>query len=103
MNWTSYIEHYRSSHTHPVNRWTHAFGIPMIVLSLPLFWWSWPWATGLFVAGWGLQLLGHAVEGKPPAFLKNPAYLLVGPFWWFKKIFHLEGKKNHGIEPGKTK
>ena len=40
----------------------------------------------LFVIGWILQFIGHAIEGKPPAFFKNPIYLLVGPIWWLKKF-----------------
>jgi hypothetical protein len=33
-----------------------------------------------------LQFVGHAVEGKPPEFLKDPRFLLVGLRWWFAKI-----------------
>ena len=38
-------------------------------------------ALGLFVGGWVLQFVGHAYEGKRPAFLKNGIHLLVGPVW----------------------
>ena len=38
-------------------------------------------ATGLFVIGWALQFVGHAYEGKRPAFLRNGVHLLVGPMW----------------------
>jgi uncharacterized membrane protein YGL010W len=43
-----------------------------------------PWTFGLalFVAGWVLQLVGHAVyEHRSPAFLRNLLHLLVGPAW----------------------
>jgi len=53
----------------------------MIVISLPLFLFNWRWALGLFVLGWTLQFIGHAIEGNQPAFFKNPMYLLVGPWW----------------------
>jgi uncharacterized membrane protein YGL010W len=42
---------------------------------------SWPIALGLFVAGWIFQFIGHAYEGKKPAFLTNLQHLLVGPLW----------------------
>jgi uncharacterized membrane protein YGL010W len=88
----NYLDEYKKTHTHPMNRATHAVGIPMIVLSLPLFFVSWPWALGLFVVGWILQFIGHAFEGKAPAFFKNPIYLLVGPVWLVKKIFAPKAK-----------
>ena len=77
----SFIESYKAKHRHPLNRLTHTFGIPMIVVSLPLFFFNWRWALGLFVAGWALQFLGHAIEGNSPAFFRNPVYLVVGPLW----------------------
>lgn len=70
-----------------MNRLLHTFGIPAVVLSLPLAIWNWRWGLGLFVVGWILQFAGHAFEGKPPAFFSNPIYLLVGPYWWAKKTF----------------
>ncbi len=42
---------------------------------------TWPVAIGLFVIGWILQFVGHAFEGKSPAFLTNAVHLLVGPLW----------------------
>jgi uncharacterized membrane protein YGL010W len=41
----------------------------------------WPYAIGAFVAGWIFQFVGHAYEGKSPAFLTNLLHLLVGPLW----------------------
>lgn len=90
----SFLENYQRSHTHPVNRALHSVGIPMIVVSLPLFFWDWRIGLGLFVFGWILQFVGHAFEGKPPAFFKNPIYLLVGPYWVVKK--HLQKNKGTG-------
>ncbi len=83
MDW---LETYKKSHQHPMNRATHAIGIPMIVLALPALFWNWRWAVGLFVVGWVLQFIGHAFEGKPPAFFSDPRYLLIGPYWWIKKM-----------------
>lgn len=36
----------------------------------------------LFLAGWAVQFIGHAVyEKRSPAFLRNLLHLLVGPAW----------------------
>jgi uncharacterized membrane protein YGL010W len=40
----------------------------------------------LFGAGWGLQFVGHAVEGKRPEFLNDPRFLFVGLRWWTAKM-----------------
>ena len=53
----------------------------MIVLYLIAAYVSWPFAIGVFVVGWIFQFVGHAYEGKSPAFLTNMLHLLVGPLW----------------------
>jgi uncharacterized membrane protein YGL010W len=90
----TFVENYREKHQHPVNRALHTVGIPMIVISLPLFFWDWRWAATLFVFGWILQFIGHVFEGKPPAFFSNPIHLFVGPLWWLRKTLGLETRKN---------
>ncbi len=89
---TSFIEEYKAKHTHPLNRLTHSIGIPLIVVSLPLFLFSWRWALALFVAGWVLQFVGHFIEGNQPAFFRNPVYLLVGPLWLARRALGLARK-----------
>jgi uncharacterized membrane protein YGL010W len=42
---------------------------------------TWPWAIAAFAVGWVFQFVGHAYEGKSPAFLTNLLHLLVGPLW----------------------
>lgn len=42
---------------------------------------TWIVAAALFVGGWVLQLVGHAYEGKKPAFLSNLFQLLIGPMF----------------------
>ncbi|MEA2721614.1 MAG: hypothetical protein QOJ39_3478 [Candidatus Eremiobacteraeota bacterium] len=42
---------------------------------------TWPFAIAAFVVGWVFQFVGHAYEGKSPAFLTNLLHLLVGPLW----------------------
>ncbi|HEX8285101.1 MAG TPA: DUF962 domain-containing protein [Pyrinomonadaceae bacterium] len=88
---TSFVETYKAKHRHPLNKLTHAVGIPMIVVGLPLFLWSWPWALVLFVAGWVFQFAGHAIEGNSPAFFRNPVYLLVGPVWLARRALTAVG------------
>jgi uncharacterized membrane protein YGL010W len=86
-----WIDQYESSHQHPFNRACHTVGIPAIALSVaaaPLLlakpkWWRIP--AALFVGGWALQFLGHAVEGKPPEFLRDPRFLFVGLRWWLQQ------------------
>ena len=82
---TSFMENYKAKHRHPWNRLTHNIGIPMIVISLPLFFFNWRWALAMFVAGWILQFVGHAIEGNQPAFFHNPVYLLIGPLWLVRR------------------
>ena len=90
--WDEWIAQYGRSHEHPVNRFCHTVGIPLIVVSLPLFvvagfvsgfWWL---PLTFFVIGWIFQFVGHAVEGKPPEFLHDWRFLLVGLRWWVAKV-----------------
>jgi uncharacterized membrane protein YGL010W len=91
-SWDEWIAQYARSHQNPVNRICHTFGIPLIVLSLPVFllaiWIDGLWiaALALFVGGWLLQFVGHAVEGKPPEFFHDWRFLLVGVRWWVAKM-----------------
>lgn len=87
-----WIANYQRSHQHPVNRLCHTYGIPTILLSLPVFaagfirhrlWWV---AISLFAFGWLLQFIGHAFEGKPPEFFHDWRFLFVGVRWWWAKI-----------------
>jgi uncharacterized membrane protein YGL010W len=87
----SFVDNYKSKHQHPLNRLSHSIGIPMIVVSLPLFFVSWRWALALFVFGWVLQLVGHLIEGNQPAFFSNPFYLMVGPWWLVRRAAEAVG------------
>ena len=90
--WDDWIARYGRSHRHPVNRVCHTVGIPLIVVSVALAagsmmtalpWWI---ALTLFAAGWALQFIGHAFEGKPPEFFHDWRFLLVGLRWWVAKV-----------------
>ena len=96
-SWDDWIEEYEQAHRHPVSKWTHSFGIPMIALSIlmiPVCFFItnlWMVAVSLFVVGWILQFIGHYFEGKPPEFFKDYRFLFVGLRWWFKKVVGLKG------------
>ena len=90
--WEEWIAQYGRSHEHPVNRFCHTVGIPLIAISVPLFLllpvaprYAWLPIT-LFVVGWIFQFVGHAVEGKPPEFFHDWRFLLVGLRWWIAKM-----------------
>ena len=90
--WEEWISRYSQSHRHPINRFCHTLGIPLIALSLPLFPVAlfipgfWPVPVVLFIVGWVLQFAGHVVEGKPPEFFHDWRFLLVGLRWWVAKM-----------------
>src|SRR2546421_11691581 len=67
----SLIDNYKSKHRHPLNRLCHTIAIPMITIAWPLFFFRWRWALALFITGWILQFVGHAIEGNQPAFFRN--------------------------------
>jgi len=91
-SWNEWIAQYASSHRHPVNRFCHTLGIPLIVVSIALFALVvaipriWPIPVAFFVFGWILQFVGHVFEGKPPEFFHDWRFLFVGVRWWFAKI-----------------
>jgi len=91
-SWDEWIKDYAQSHQHPVNRVCHTVGIPMIALSVPLFFAIpfvpaiFPVPIALFVVGWIVQFIGHAFEGKPPEFFRDWRFLFVGLRWWFAKL-----------------
>ncbi len=91
-SWDEWIAQYAESHQHGFNRLCHTIGIPLIALSVLALLASifvpglWPYALAGFVFGWILQFVGHAVEGKPPEFLKDWRFLFVGARWWLAKI-----------------
>ncbi len=91
--WDIWIDEYSETHQNTVNEAMHILGIPMIAASIVLLptlfieFAMWRIIVELFVIGWALQFIGHFFEGKPPEFLKDRRFLLVGLRWWFKKVF----------------
>lgn len=48
-------------------------------------------AAVLFVLAWIGQFVGHAIEGRRPAFLTNIVQLLIGPAWLMGKLMRRFG------------
>jgi uncharacterized membrane protein YGL010W len=48
-------------------------------------------AAVLFVLAWIGQFIGHAIEGRRPAFLTNIVQLLIGPAWLMGKLMRRFG------------
>ena len=86
--WTELLDSYAADHQHPINQLCHTLGVPMIAASLPIgaTLVGLPLAAALFTTGWGLNFVGHAVEGKKPSFIEDKRSLAVGLFWWTKKV-----------------
>lgn len=59
------LENWMLRHQNRTSFWLHMVGIPMTLVGVGLacaqLWW---WAIGLFVAGYALQFIGHAIEGN---------------------------------------
>lgn len=49
------------------------------------------WGTGLFVVGWIIQFVGHAWEGRKPAFFDDVVGLLIGPLFVAAEIAFMLG------------
>jgi uncharacterized membrane protein YGL010W len=81
----AYLAKYREDHQHPVNKALHTVGIPTIIASLAVVPFNPLLGASMFVAGWILQFVGHAFEGKWPSFFSDPKFLLVGAAWFVKK------------------
>lgn len=44
-----------------------------------------------FVLGWALQLYGHYIEGKRPAFMTNISQALIAPLFLMAELFFMAG------------
>ncbi len=97
--------YYRSQHKSPGCKLTHAFGVPMIAIAIPLLFVNVKKATTLLVAGWFLQLVGHYVfeKNKPVLFSQaaNPlvplaALIVVGQYWQKALAGRWQNKEGNG-------
>ncbi len=67
-----WLDNWLLRHQHPASRWLHAVGIPLTLAFIPLAAWQlaegrwdlWWRPTLLLAVGYGLQGLGHVLEGN---------------------------------------
>lgn len=97
MDMRALLEDYEQNHRSFICQATHAIGIPLIALSLPLIIIDRRRASTFFALGWVLQFLGHVAEGKPPKFFEGYQYFIAGMIWWLR--FASRGLKTR---PGRT-
>lgn len=73
-------------HVHPLNYTLHLLGIPMTLAAGVCFFFTiWFWGSILFVVGYALQVLGHAIEGS-----EMGEWLLIKKI--FRSLLRLENK-----------
>ena len=83
-----WLRRWLERHQHPVSFALHVVGIPMTVVAVAvLLLGEFAWAAVLFVTGYGLQLVGHCIEGNDMGewilvkrLLGRP-YVAVSPRW----------------------
>lgn len=86
MDMRTLLADYERNHQTLACKATHAIGIPLIALSIPMLFFNWRRALSYFVLGWVLQFAGHAAEGKRPKFFEGAEYLLAGLIWWLQLV-----------------
>ena len=103
--WDEWVREYARGHQHPTNQLCHKYGIPMIVVSLPLLplgLWLLPalyLGLVLFIVGWILQFVGHLAEKTWPEFFHDWRFLAVGTRWWWQKFGPTRLRHSQGQHP----
>ncbi len=79
--WTREFALYLHEHRHPLNRLTHMFGVPLLLVTALVGLWRGDWTMVVVgqIVGWAIQIAGHRIEGNRPALLKRPISFLMGP------------------------
>lgn len=86
MDMRALLADYEQNHQSLACKVSHAVGIPLILLSIPMVLVNWRRALRFFLLGWALQFAGHAAEGKRPKFFEGAEYLLAGVVWWLQLV-----------------
>jgi uncharacterized membrane protein YGL010W len=92
MSLDKLFDQYAHSHQNKWNKLCHRIGLPL--MGAAIIWMITDFrdlrAWYLFAAGFAFQIVGHAIEGTRPEFLRNPIFVIIGPMYFVKQIF---GKK----------
>ncbi len=66
MNFKAPLDSWMSRHRNPISFWLHMAGIPACFIGAPIMLAieQWLLAGVMFVGGYALQFLGHAIEGN---------------------------------------
>lgn len=73
-----FIEEYSEQHQTKINRLLHFYGRIARVVAVAVAFYNLKFGIALFIFGYLVQFLGHAIEGTPPSFFRNPYHLLLG-------------------------
>lgn len=93
-----WITNYHHDHQHPINRKIHEVGVPVILASLPIFLFNKKLGAAMFIGGWAVQFLGHAIEGKAPTVTKDPlGAIFSGPVYFLDKWMVAAGLKDKTV------
>src|SRR5436305_14904962 len=96
---TGLYSHYDGAHNHPVNRALHMMAIPVGFSFLVVVWFDWIIGLLLIPAAFALAWLGHLIEGNKPAFLCNPAHVLLAPVLLVRRAL---GRAQRTSKPAKA-
>ena len=80
------LRDYESHHKNTYNLVCHVLGIPLILVSLFLFYLAPKLGLIFFVLGWMFQIIGHIFEGERPAFLTQSKHLITGVVWYSAQL-----------------
>ena len=79
--WAREFAYYLNEHRHPLNRLTHMFGIPILIVTglAGIAMLDWRMLVGGQLLGWAVQIAGHKIEGNKPALTQRPISFVMGP------------------------
>ena len=92
----TFREEYARQHRTRLNRRLHLCGRILRASALLAVFFNWQAALALFVSGYLIQFLGHAIEGTSPSFFRNPRHLLLGSLSHVARIAEGTGRRRDG-------
>ena len=82
----TFREEYARRHQTKINRQLHLYGRITRVSADFVAFYNWKIGIVLFVMGYLIQFLGHAIEGTSPSFFRNPKHLLLGSLSYIVRV-----------------